>query len=149
MKRTIKMVGIASIWLVFGMITFVMVMACTEVAIDRFSNDHMAQELIKDETGTQAADIENEEPKEEKTYITADYKKLDQKRSEMNVEELTPIENHIEALYFDYLVIETADGKEYLLDEAGDWFEEDGKVKFNDGEAYTAVIENSNVVALY
>lgn len=65
------------------------------------------------------------------------------------VENLTPRAGHIEALYFDYLVVETADGNDYLLNETGDWYKEDGSVKYKDGEAYTAVIEDGNVVALY
>lgn len=55
----------------------------------------------------------------------------------------------IEALYFDYLMIECANGNEYIMSETGNWFDADGKVIFNDGEAYTAVIVDGEVVALF
>lgn len=54
----------------------------------------------------------------------------------------------IEAIYYDYLSVECADGKSYPMDEEGNWFNTDGKVRYQSGEVLTAVIVDGKIVTL-
>lgn len=51
--------------------------------------------------------------------------------------------------YWDYLVIEDSEGTDHLMDEEGDWYRPDGRVRFEPGETYTAVWQDGELVDLH
>lgn len=121
------------------------------------------QELKAAETAGLKTEIEQlRNELEEQKAVTVDTSVLDQneivqltaEQETIDTSELEPARTSdpeyevVKGIYFDYLYVECENGQYYFLDEDGEWFDDNGKVVFDDGEVLTAVVSEDSIIAI-
>lgn len=115
------------------------------------------QELKAAETAGLKTEIEQlRNELEEQKAVTVDTSVLDQEeivqltaeQETIDTSKLEPEYEVVKGIYFDYLYVECENGQYYFLDEDGEWFDDNGKVVFDDGEVLTAVVNEDSVIAI-